>query len=309
MRTVLAWVVTLPWAVWALVRLLGLESGYPVTALIAFTHYAAVAALLAFVLTLVARRRIPAVVAAASAAALVAVVAPRAVGDRSATDGQPLRVLTINASYGGVDAEDLAELVRRESVDVLSVQELTEGLDRALRRSLPELPHAVTLPGPRSAGTGLYARVKLTAAPAALRSRNAIATARTRLRSGQVVQLTAIHPPAPMNDAGVAERDRELGELPDAGDGDVLRVLAGDFNATLDHRALRQLLERGYADAAERAGEGLVGTWPSGRRIPPTVTIDHVLVDDRIGVRNVRVHDLPDTDHRAVFAELVIPAQ
>jgi hypothetical protein len=35
--------------------------------------------------------------------------------------------------------------------------------------------------------------------------------------------------------------------------------------------------------------------------------IDHVLADKRVGVRTVSVHTIPGTDHRAVFAELVLP--
>jgi endonuclease/exonuclease/phosphatase family metal-dependent hydrolase len=38
------------------------------------------------------------------------------------------------------------------------------------------------------------------------------------------------------------------------------------------------------------------------------VTIDHVLVDRRIGVRDVQVHGLPRSDHRAVLASLTVPA-
>jgi hypothetical protein len=37
------------------------------------------------------------------------------------------------------------------------------------------------------------------------------------------------------------------------------------------------------------------------------VTIDHVIYDrDRVGVRDYDVLDLPDTDHRTIYAELVI---
>ena len=36
----------------------------------------------------------------------------------------------------------------------------------------------------------------------------------------------------------------------------VLRVLAGDFNASLDHAALPAVLGRGYTDAAPRGGPG-----------------------------------------------------
>jgi len=37
------------------------------------------------------------------------------------------------------------------------------------------------------------------------------------------------------------------------------------------------------------------------------VTIDHVLVDRRIGVRDMSVHRIPGSDHRAIVAELIVP--
>jgi endonuclease/exonuclease/phosphatase family metal-dependent hydrolase len=88
-----------------------------------------------------------------------------------------------------------------------------------------------------------------------------------------------------------------------------VRILLGDFNATLDHEALREVLDRGYVDAADAAGQGLAPTWPRGHLLPPTVTIDHVLVDERVRVRDVGVHELPGSDHRAVTADLVLPGR
>lgn len=44
------------------------------------------------------------------------------------------------------------------------------------------------------------------------------------------------------------------------------------------------------------------------RHFPPAVTIDHVLADQRIGIGDVSVHEIPGSDHRAVFAELIVPA-
>jgi endonuclease/exonuclease/phosphatase (EEP) superfamily protein YafD len=85
------------------------------------------------------------------------------------------------------------------------------------------------------------------------------------------------------------------------------RILAGDFNATLDHAELRRLLDTGYTDAAAEVGAGLKGTWPHGRRFPPPVAIDHVLADSRAGVKAFSVHAITGTDHRAVLAELVLP--
>jgi endonuclease/exonuclease/phosphatase (EEP) superfamily protein YafD len=96
-------------------------------------------------------------------------------------------------------------------------------------------------------------------------------------------------------------------ELPGSGDGG-LRILAGDFNATLDHDELRRLIGRGYRDAAEQAGSGLRMTWPTDKSpLPAMVAIDHVLADRRIRVAGARTVAIPGSDHRGVLADLVLP--
>jgi endonuclease/exonuclease/phosphatase family metal-dependent hydrolase len=100
---------------------------------------------------------------------------------------------------------------------------------------------------------------------------------------------------------------RDLRALPASGSGPP-RLLAGDFNATLDHAELRRLLDRGYRDAAEQAGVALRPTWPGDRALIPTVvTIDHVLADRRIRVISVRTVAIPGSDHRGVLADLLLP--
>jgi hypothetical protein len=73
---------------------------------------------------------------------------------------------------------------------------------------------------------------------------------------------------------------------------------------------LRDLIGTGYIDAADEVGAGLTATWPfHGARaaVTPKVAIDHVLVDNRIGVRDFAAHAVPRTDHRAIVATLVLP--
>jgi endonuclease/exonuclease/phosphatase (EEP) superfamily protein YafD len=83
-------------------------------------------------------------------------------------------------------------------------------------------------------------------------------------------------------------------------------VLAGDFNATLDHVQFRRLLRTGHVDAAGQVGKGLVPTWgPVGRLA--VLAIDHVVVDPGCAVLAASVHNLPGSDHRAVYAELRLP--
>ena len=78
--------------------------------------------------------------------------------------------------------------------------------------------------------------------------------------------------------------------------------------ARRQHRfELRRLLDRGYVDAADATGDGLRPTWPTtGGRLP--LTIDHVLFPAPLGVRRVSLHTIPGSDHRAIVAQLVLPA-
>jgi endonuclease/exonuclease/phosphatase family metal-dependent hydrolase len=121
------------------------------------------------------------------------------------------------------------------------------------------------------------------------------------------MEVTAVHthPPA-RSRTQVARWEEDLQLLPDPG-GPVLRVLAGDFNATPDHAAFRRLLRRGWTDAARVTGRALRPTWSPLRWPVPRLTLDHVLVDPRIGVSSLEVVTVPGTDHRALVAELRLP--
>jgi endonuclease/exonuclease/phosphatase (EEP) superfamily protein YafD len=244
---------------------------------------------------------------------LVAVVAPRALGGPSAPEGGAgprLRVLTANMHLGTGSAEALVALVRRANADVLSVQELTPELAARLDAAgLAELmPARVLEAQPLGAGVGLYARVPLE--PHAVIRRTTIPSpvGSPQVAGAPPIDVVAVHAFPPARGDRVRQWRADLRAFPPATPDGRLRILAGDFNATLDHAELRRLLDTGYQDAAAQVGAGLHGTWPRGRRFPPPVTIDHVLADERCGVRAVSVHTIPGTDHRAVLAELELPA-
>lgn len=284
---------------WALGRGFGLERGYPLVPLMAFTPYAAAVAVLVTLVAVAMRRPAEAVVAGAAALALVAAVAPRAIGgDAGPQEGRTMRVGSVNLHRGRASPAQVVALARR--VDVLSLQEVSAGGVRRLERAglREHLPGRALALGRNEHGTAIYARAAVQPLPLRTGTWNAQAVARV-----DGVEFTAVHPPAPFNGRRARVWRDELRSLPAAGGR--LRVLAGDFNATLDHAPLRRLLAAGYRDAAVATGSGLRGTWPVGRRMPP-VTIDHVLVDERIGVRRVRLHEIDGSDHRAIVAELVV---
>jgi endonuclease/exonuclease/phosphatase (EEP) superfamily protein YafD len=192
-------------------------------------------------------------------------------------------------------------------VDVLSLQELTsseqERLESAGLSTL--LPYQVTEPVFRGAdGSGLYSRLPLRQRTGLFQPvGHHMPAAEVTLPGGEVVEVVVVHPVAPVPST-VPEWEAGVASLPPAPTTGAPRILAGDFNASLDHAVFRRLLATGYTDAAAATGDGLVPTWPKGRLLPPLVAIDHVLTDARAGAVSVQVHDLPGSDHRALFADL-----
>ncbi|WP_198679405.1 endonuclease/exonuclease/phosphatase family protein [Thermomonospora amylolytica] len=308
----LAWAAVICWGLWALARLAGIDRapwiGAAATPPVSFTPYIAAASVLPVAFAALLRRRRAVIGGAAVMLVLAFCVLPRAVGGgQPDARGPALRVLTVNLLFGEADPEAVRDLVRRHDVDVLSLQELTpDAVPRLEGAGLGRLlPHKVLDARTGAGGTGLYARYPLRALPAVPGTVFAMPRAEFTLPGGRRVEVTAVHPPPPVTRAAIPQWRHDMRALPSAGDGTV-RVLAGDFNATLDHAELRGLLDRGYADAADRVGKGLVHTWRDPR-LPAYLTIDHVLVDRRCAVRDVAVHDVPGSDHRAVFAEIRLP--
>ncbi|HEX8105272.1 MAG TPA: endonuclease/exonuclease/phosphatase family protein [Solirubrobacteraceae bacterium] len=301
LRAVAAWLLAVPATAWAVMRLGGLERGYPLVQVMTFTPYAAVAAGVAAIVAAVLRRRVAAVVAAVSALALAIVVAPRVLNQEgTAARGPTLRVLSANVYFSKVRARDLVALARRERADLVSVQELTPELDAELARAFP---HRIADPRPGAFGTGLYSRFPLRRVPGPRDTRHAQSAAEARLPGGRTIRIVAVHPHAPLGRGSMAGWKHDLRALPPARP---RTILAGDFNASIDHRELRRLIDTGYRVAAEEAGVGLVPTWRGSRRWLPAVTIDHVLVGSGIATADAAVHDLPGSDHNAVTAELVV---
>jgi hypothetical protein len=307
--------VAVPWATWAVLRLTGSERGFPLVPALTFTPHAAATAVVPLGVALRFRSRAGVLLSAGAGTVLAASVLARRRASRPATttDGDRVRVATVSLRLGLVAAGAVLELVQRHDVDVLAVQELTPDAERRLRAAGIDalLPHSRVLharPGSVPAGGGaVWSRRPL-------RSRGAVPGGFQQpiVQLGTdgpapAVEVTAVHiwPPS-MGPASVRQWAADLAALPAPGPG-VLRVLAGDFNASLDHAALRGVLRLGYTDAARTVGRALTWTWASMRFRRPRLAIDHVLVDPRIGVAAVDVLPVRGSDHRAVVAELVVP--
>ncbi len=273
------------------------------------TPFAAAAALLVAGVAVALRNWAAAAVAAIAATYLAAVVLPRAIGSERvpAAGHETFTVLSANVYLGAASPAALVTLVDRYRPDLLSVQELTPGFARGLRRAGigRRLPQAVLMAQPKGHGGGLYARHRLTPLPHQTRFLFRMPRAAIVLPDGRRLRIVAVHPQPPNMSV---ERWREaLESLPAPGAG-VPWVLVGDFNATFDQAEFRDLVDGGYRDAGNATGKGLEPTWPGPDEFPwGLITIDHVLADRRLGVAEYGVDDLPGSDHRAIHARLVLP--
>jgi endonuclease/exonuclease/phosphatase family metal-dependent hydrolase len=304
------WVFVGPLAAWTLVRVFGLDRGFPLVPMMAFTPYVALAAFLVAGVATALRNWAAVVVTGLATLCLAAAVLPRAIGAGTVDPAgrETVSVLSSNVYVGRADPEALVDLVDRYDVDLLSVQELTPEFARRLRRAGLErrLPNAIEEIRPRSSGAGLYSRLPMRKLPGSqffFRMPRAVLT----LPDGRRLRVVGVHPFPPGR--GNDDLWREgLESLPAAGAGPPW-ALIGDFNSTLDVSLLRETIDRGYRDAGDVAGKGLVPTWPNrGHDLPfPVITIDHVLADARLGIVDYGVEDLPNSDHRSIHAELALP--
>ncbi len=216
---------------------------------------------------------------------VVAVSVVRLVGlDR----GFPL--VALMTVYPYLVAASALMLVAAEVTDVAVDALATAGLHTLLQ-------NGEVLPSRYTSGGGIWSRHELRARePSRRRGFGASPQVTIEVPAHGPLLVDAVHPLPPISAAAMDRGAR--------------RILVGDFNATLDHRALREVLDRGWVDAAAARGAGLHPTFhglPMGEPVPP-VTLDHVLVDQQVLVEDVRTRQVPGTDHRLVLVRLRLPA-
>jgi len=300
-----------PWAGWALVRSAGADRGFPLVPALAFTRYAAGTSVLPLAAAVSARSPGATAVAATATALLGGAVLRGAGRAAPPPSGRPLRLASLNMLHGRADPA--AVLALAAEVDVLALAEVTREADAGLRAAgLPRLlPHGTFLPSTDpavpGAGGAVWTRLPVTGS-ARLAGAFQQPVLRVAPPGAPEVEVTAVHLHPPTSSPGdVRSWQRDLDQLPQPGPG-VLQVLAGDFNATPDHASFRRVLDRGWTDAARATGQGLRPTWSPVRAPLPRLTLDHVLVDPRIGVASLQVRRVAGTDHRALVVELRLPA-
>lgn len=318
-RHLTAAVFTLLLAVAALPDLLfGLDHRSPFVQLVSMRPWilGGVAALLVLLLVvMIFERRVLPFAAGALAVLLVGagMVLPRAIPDTDSPRGAPFRVLTFNTFEGAADAGELAALIEAQQPDAVAIIESGANFADQLVPLVEPLGYQVHVSNESDADDDVEevtVAVSESLDDVDVRIGDETSTFPYVEVSGGVLgtlRFVAFHSVAPVP-GSVPDWNSDLALLSRWCNGPTPAVVAGDFNATLDHSALRAGTA-GCADAAAQRGAGLIPTWgpsPTLRRFGPQ--IDHVFATDGITAETFDVHDIQGSDHRAVSTTLRLPA-
>ncbi|MCF3961825.1 endonuclease/exonuclease/phosphatase family protein [Streptomyces fuscigenes] len=222
-----------------------------------------------------------------------------------------LTVLTSNVEFGqatqGLIDEVMRESARGHRPDLVFVEECSLRCSALLDARLPHAlyPYRDVVREDGSKGSAILSLHPLDVGPR-ITSTMAMPGALMRI-GGRTVRLRLAHPLPPIPGQVGAWR-AELGRIADdaaAGRDGPPAIVAGDFNATRDHAAFRDLLTAGgLRDSALYGGAAHTPSWPHGVPRPLGAQIDHVLTSREFAVRDARFIDLSDTDHRALRVRL-----
>ena len=220
-----------------------------------------------------------------------------------------LTVLTSNVRLGLGDTAQVTRLAERSHADVVVLEEVTPIAYLGLEALRQELPYQAGAPFAGARGTVVLSRYPL-ADQVQLKVFNSAWV--VHVAAPNPFTLVAVHTAQPMVTPQLWRSDHRAvlwNTILAERKGPV--VMAGDFNATLDHRPMRDLLDTGLSDAARQSNAGWQPTWPSdtgaARALPwgvGVMAIDHVLVSKAFSAISTSTHVIAGSDHRALVARL-----
>ncbi|MCC2029389.1 endonuclease/exonuclease/phosphatase family protein [Microbacterium sp. YMB-B2] len=262
------------------------------------------------------------IVALVGAAATGAIGAMRGFGTGSLpekTDAS-VRVLTWNTAGEAVSAETIADAILTREVDVVTLPETAESVGERIAVMLREQGHPMWVHhvqfgdvenGPQAWETtilispdlGDYSVIQSSEDGSS--NTSSVPSAVIMPVSGSGPTIVAVHAVAPRVEA-MERWQSDLEWIADqCPQGDF--IIAGDFNATLDHMAALGVGggDMGYCrDAASRTGTGITGTWPADYPELIGAPIDHVMATQNWNPTGSLVLDAAGSDHRALVVQL-----
>jgi endonuclease/exonuclease/phosphatase (EEP) superfamily protein YafD len=292
-------------------ELFGLDEVTPFAQLAAFRPQGLVV-VFALALLMLPRRgwRIAAVLVASLALVGGALIAPRQFSDaRPAPAGA--RVLTImvaNLLGGGAHAADVAQLIRDRKPDLVSLPEAQVDVREEIRAQLQgEQYKGYTIQTTKDAPSATSVLVSSSLGNVSFASEPGTTFGNIVVTGGNLgpVRLVAYHGFPPLTES-VTTWKNDLLHVRRWCAEDAPTIVAGDFNATMDHADFRHALGGYCRSVGPTVGGGLRGTWPADQPVVLRTQIDHVVVTRQLEPGRFSTYPIKGTDHRAVVATAAV---
>ncbi|TXN31216.1 endonuclease/exonuclease/phosphatase family protein [Lacisediminihabitans profunda] len=249
----------------------------------------------------------------------VAVLASRGLGNETfaAKSRSDLTVVSWNTLGGSPGAATIATLALGSDADIVSLPETTKSTADAVAALLkasgrPMSVHTLTFDrnyGSRSTSVLVSEDLGEYHLDKTAGSTSTVPTVVILPNDGHGPTIVAVHPIAPV-EGEMRNWRSDLRWLSGACDSKNV-IMAGDFNATIDHLAgfvdKRGKTLGGCSDAGVQSGNGAVGTWPSSIPALAGASIDHVMATANwrvTGMRVVTELDGTGSDHRPIVVQL-----
>ena len=225
-----------------------------------------------------------------------------------------LSVMTLNCRFGRADPEEVVRCVRSYGVEVLALQEvkgnLLESLQTAgIHQLLPYLTQGTAGPDDNGGRNVILSAARPTIAYPSALDLPAAAVPLVELKTScGPVRVASVHPKSPQR--GARQWGMGIAALAKLAQPPTPTIVMGDCNATLQHPTFRAMLaQSGLRDASLSLKAGSHPTFPSGRLLPPSIEIDHILMDDDLTAQSMHALRISGSDHRALIAQLILPGR
>jgi endonuclease/exonuclease/phosphatase (EEP) superfamily protein YafD len=225
---------------------------------------------------------------------------------RPSAAGTEIKVILANVLASNDDPVPLLSLIEAEQPDLVFLLEISPRWAAELPVLGESFTHSVVEPRDGKFGIAMYSQLPVTAAASIDSSPLGYPTIVATLEvGGQSLQVVGTHPMIPVGvenyDARNSQLDAVARLLQKAGGP---RLLVGDLNATIWDRQYGSLENRTWLRNV-RQGFGLLPTWPTF--MPPAmIPIDHMLVSEEIGVKDVRTGPAIGSDHLPLIATITL---
>ena len=313
--TVVAWIIAGLLALVALGRLAYLDDAldWPYTVLNALTPLLYLPAYVTLAVAFALRRNLLLILSVLLVAVHLFWAVPEMLPG-NAQDAAPgsarLRVMSANLYYDNGHAERLGAQIRAANPDVLVLVELSPLTLARVRSSgaLDTYRYREVREREGAFGAAIFSRFPLRDAAAPMVGGAMSLRATVEVDENRRFVMYAVHTISPTSGAFTSRWRQQLTALRhEAQDATLPVLMAGDFNATRDHRPFRQLVDAGMRDAHDVVGDGWQPTW-SARAVvvPPMLRIDHVLASPAFAVTGLDVGRDFGSDHLPLIADLAM---